>query len=207
MRLPHSTPNPGGRDAAPPRQAEMPDATSQPRPRAHPWRLGLRWQAKRDTAFARPQPRSNPKTSRPPESAVAAALCRRSPRRFAPDHSSTRAALRIPTGFRPPAQGRDAGATLGQRTHISPTPTGLPSVRAHTNHRSHEATVGVAERTEILLALSLITLFPGGRDAALYVRHGCLTLQRPWFRVFHLQPSNHRLGAGDELQRQSPGIA
>jgi hypothetical protein len=33
--------------------------------------------------------------------------------------------MRIPTGFRPPAQGCDAGATLGQRPAHSPTPTGL----------------------------------------------------------------------------------
>jgi len=44
--------------------------------------FGLRWQAKRDTAFARPQIHSCSIAFPPPESAVAAALCRRTPRRW-----------------------------------------------------------------------------------------------------------------------------
>jgi hypothetical protein len=36
--------------------------------------------------------------------------------------------MRIPTGFRPPAQGCDAGATLGQRPKYRPTPTGLQPI-------------------------------------------------------------------------------
>jgi hypothetical protein len=43
--------------------------------------LGLRWQAKRDTAFARPTTFSPSGEICPHESAVVAALCRRSPRR------------------------------------------------------------------------------------------------------------------------------
>ena len=36
---------------------------------------------------------------------------------------------RIPTGFRPPAQGCDVGATLGYRPNSLPTPTGLRPIR------------------------------------------------------------------------------
>jgi hypothetical protein len=43
--------------------------------------LGLRWQAERDTAFARLPVHADSDQFPPPESAVAAALCRRTPRR------------------------------------------------------------------------------------------------------------------------------
>jgi hypothetical protein len=42
--------------------------------------FGLRWQAKRDTAFARAGSYFNLKSPHPRQSAVAAALCRRSPK-------------------------------------------------------------------------------------------------------------------------------
>jgi hypothetical protein len=46
--------------------------------------FGLRWQAERDTAFARTRAFTHSTDFRTPESAVAAALCRRSPRRLLP---------------------------------------------------------------------------------------------------------------------------
>jgi len=52
------------------------DAVNLERSRAGP-RLGLRWQAERDTAFARTLGSVNSNAFRPPDSAVVAALCRR----------------------------------------------------------------------------------------------------------------------------------
>jgi hypothetical protein len=56
------------------------DAHRNPEPSSVGVHLGLRWQAQRDTAFARPMVLPDPNTIPPPESAVAAALCRRSPK-------------------------------------------------------------------------------------------------------------------------------
>jgi hypothetical protein len=59
--------------------SRAPKGMASPTIPANPQCLGLRWQAQRDTAFARPKTNPYSTTARPPESAVAASLCRRSP--------------------------------------------------------------------------------------------------------------------------------
>jgi hypothetical protein len=82
--------------------------------------VGLRWQGRRDTAFGRAARFGFSNASGPPESAVAAPLCRRSPRRpqtiLAPCQNPQQFWTAVAGAAPPCRQGALSGCALGNVT-------------------------------------------------------------------------------------------
>ena len=88
--------------------------------------------------------------------------------------SATRVVQRIPTGFRPPAQGCEARATLGYPSQFAPTPTGLRRLRSEPGHNP----VGVAPHPVSLTQGSSCLATLGWRTQALWA---WFVQQAEWF--------------------------